>query len=881
MAAVLLEREHLLAELDGALSRAAAGDGALVLVAGEAGAGKTSLVRAFAARHADEAVVWWGGCDALLTPSPLQPLYDIARICDGELGTLLADGRDQREVFTGFLDLLVSSPRPVVVVVEDVHWADEATLDLLVFTARRLAGVAAVMVVTFRDDELDPEHPLRMVLGRIATSSQVHRLHVPLLSATAIATLAGGHRVDPARLFAVTGGNPFFAAELLAAPPDTIPETVRDAVLTRVRQLSREAQAALELVSLAPDGADLGLISAVTGRPAVATIGECERVGLVQLAGRTVTFRHELARQAVAQAVPSSRAPDLHGALLEQLALGAVADPARLLFHADQTGDRAAVLAHAPAAIAHASRLGAHRQAVAHCRTALRYAGDLPDMDRAELLEQYAEECGATGAQQDALDALARAAALRQRLGDSDGHARAMVRRAQFLYATGRGREAFDLVDRALALVADRPPGPAVAAVYAHAAYLHMVRDDRPRTLELGARAVALAEQFDDQVSLSGAWQAIGGVQWFDDPADAEKSQVRAVEAARASGRAAGVARATGGLGQGALNARRYRTADRWLAEAVDWCAQHDLDAQRDFYRAAQAESHFEQGRWSQASVLIETLVAPGAQTFPPAKVLAERIRCRLSVRRGDPDQHKPLAQAWQAATASGDLARLWPTAASMAESAWLVGRSEQIPELVMETFRLAVDRGHPWAIGELGYWLWRAGAVTEPPDDAAEPFTLHIRGQWTAAAECWDTVGCPYEAASARADSDDPDQLRTALESFYRLGARPAANRLVHRMRRLGITGLPRRPHRSTGANPAGLTDRELDVAAQLAAGLSNAAIAARLHISPRTAGHHVAAIMAKLEVPTRHDAARAAQALGIGGSTAGGTAPQHGDTG
>jgi DNA-binding CsgD family transcriptional regulator len=867
---MLWERERAMEALGGCLAEAAGGAGRMVLVAGEAGVGKTELVRQFCRHRRGDARVWWGSCDALMTPAPLSPLYDIAREAGGDLAALMAGEVPQHERFRGLLTLLADPARLLIVVIEDVHWADQATLDLLVYLGRRADCCEALIVVTYRDDELNTDHPLRTVLGRLAAASGVRRVGLTRLSEEATAGMAAGHRVDPAHVYEVTGGNPFFITELLAAPPGTVPETVRDAVLARVARLSAPARSALDVVAVVPDRAPLALVAAVTGGPAPAVVDECERVGILQVSGRDVGFRHELARQAVAQAIPAAHAPDLHAAVLDYLAGQPDPEPARLAYHAVEALDPEAVLRYAPDAAAQATRLGAHRQAFAHYADALRHAGLLPAAQRADLLESYAEVCSVLGRHDDGTKALGEAVELRRERGEVDRCASAMMRQAQFLYMTAPVKQTYDQVAAAMAMAEGQPPSQPIAAVYAHAAYLHMLAHDREQALATGTRAVALAEQFGDQAMLSLALVALAGVQWATDPDRAETAMVRAVEAAHESGRAATVTTATGFLGASALEARRYRTADHWLAKVVDWCIQHDLDGPRDFYLACQAGSHFEQGRWSQALELVEVLVAPDAQTYPPARSLARQVLGRLAVRRGDPDQAGPLAEAWEQALHSGEPRRQWPVAAARAEAVWHAGRATQIPELIDDAYHSAVDSGEPWAVGELGLWMWRAGKLDQPPASAAEPYALQIAGDADAAAEAWDAIGCPYEAAEARADSDDPDQMRAALESFYRLGARPAANRLVHRMRKRGITDLPRRPHRSTGANPAGLTDRELEVAALLAEKLSNADIAARLHISLRTAGHHVGAILVKLGVTTRQDAARAVEALGISNAPA-----------
>jgi DNA-binding CsgD family transcriptional regulator len=213
----------------------------------------------------------------------------------------------------------------------------------------------------------------------------------------------------------------------------------------------------------------------------------------------------------------------------------------------------------------------------------------------------------------------------------------------------------------------------------------------------------------------------------------------------------------------------------------------------------------------------------------------------------------------------TGDLQRLWPVAAGRAEAAWLAGDAESVPALVESTYQLGVRLDHEFSIGELAFWLWRSGALETAPEGAYEPYALQINGAWRAAASAWEEIGCPYEQAFALADSDQVGDLRTALEIMSGLGARPLADRVAARLREFGVRDLPRRPTRATLENPAGMTDRELEVLALLCDGRTNTDIAAVLHISPKTAGHHVSAILAKLDVHDRRTAVRIAREQGI----------------
>jgi DNA-binding CsgD family transcriptional regulator/tetratricopeptide (TPR) repeat protein len=862
----LPEREESLAVLESCLAEARFGVGRIALVTGEAGIGKTSLARAFCGRHSDDAQVWWGSCDALSTPRPLSPLYDIARAAGGELAAVMASDASAYERFSGFLDALTSALRPVVAVIEDVHWADDATRDLLVFVARRVAGTRAVVIVTYRDDEVGLLHPLRPVLGQLATLGSVQRVELARLSEAAVVKLAGT-AADGHRVYEVTSGNPFFVAELIAAGGEDVPRTVGDAVLARAARLSASARSVLDAASIVPDEAEIDLVLAVSGGR-IAAVDDCEQAGLLRGGVRSVRFRHELARLAVEQAVPVMRRTLLHARALAHLERQSGADLARLAYHAEQAYDRRAVLAHAPAAAVQATRLSAHRQAAAHYASALRHADALPASERAELLERYAYECALLGRDDDELEAEERALELWRTVGDVERTGRLLARYSESLWSVGRPDEAYDAAREAIDMLEARPEGPALAAAYAQLAALNMLGRRVQEAVEIGSSAVRLAERLGDSAVLARALNVVGSASWFIDPEQAEGPLLRSLEIARRTGDDSRAAVAMTNLGSGAGEVRRYETADRWLREGQQWASQHDLDASRDYATSWLSRTHFEQGRWSEAGAAAGSIPASAGHI---SRMVALTVLGRLRVRRGDPDQVGPLEEAWELALQTGDLQRLWPAAAGRAEAAWLHGHGERIPDLVGETYELAVRLEQQWPIGELGFWLWRAGALGAAPDGAAAPYRLQINGNWRVAMSLWERIGCPYEAALALADSDDPGDLQGALRRFARLGARPMAERVAAMLREQGVRNLPRLPTRETVGNPGGLTNRELEVLALIAKRYTNAEIAGALHISPKTAGHHVAAILGKLGVHNRRDAVRAAERLGAVGPTAG----------
>ena len=207
---------------------------------------------------------------------------------------------------------------------------------------------------------------------------------------------------------------------------------------------------------------------------------------------------------------------------------------------------------------------------------------------------------------------------------------------------------------------------------------------------------------------------------------------------------------------------------------------------------------------------------------------------------------------------------RLGPVAAARAEAAWIEGRDEAAIEETEVAWDLARQQGDPWLLGELAQWRRRAGVEDEPPVGVAEPYALALAGDWRASARLWRELGCPYETALVEAEGDD-EHSRRALQTLHGLGARATAAVVARRLSQRGARGLPRGPRAETSSNPAQLTARELEVLALLAEGLRNAQIAERLVVSVRTVDHHVSAILGKLGVSSRGQAAAAAGRRGL----------------
>jgi len=858
---MLLERNSQLATLRRELDEAAAGRGRLVAVAGEAGAGKTSLVEAFAAEAGAGARVMRAACEDLSIPDPLGPLYDLAQAAQWPLPRVVQGNAGRLPLFAEAREVFGRGPLPALLIIEDLHWADDATLDFVRYLGRRIAVSPILLLLTARNDEGEGQKRLRRALGDVPVAN-VTRIDVPLLSEAAVTELARGAGQDSDPIYRASAGNAFFVTELLRAGGAQLPHSVRDATLARAERLSPDQRSALDTVAVFPRRAEAGVLRQVLNG-GEELLAACVEAGMLEPSGDGYAFRHEIARRAVEASLPLHRRQALNAQVLAALRQVPGVPAARLAHHAVEARHAAAVRELSPRAAYEASRIGAHREAAGHYEAMLRLADGFSLDEQAQINSRLAFECHLIGRMPQAIEAQRQARVIYGRLGNRVLEGDALCWLSRLSYLNGQRRDADAYGAEAIAMLEAEPPGAELAMAYSNLSQLAMLEDEHEQAISVGKSAIALGEVLGRPDIVSHALNNVGTSRIWGDHQQGRIELRRSLEIALAHNFQEHAARTYTNFGCFEINAMQYADARELFEAGITYCIDRDLDTWRCYMQGWLAETLLRQGLWNEAADRAGEIV-DADNVSPLMRYTSVLALARLRLRRGDPELEPLLAELKDFTASNGEVQRLAPYATLLAERAWLgLGDREEAIK-VIDCAQSLIRSHHQF--GELVVWRRRLDPGHQPGDltGLAEPHAAELASDVSRAARLWGELGAPFEQAMALLSGDEADK-REALQLFEALGAQPVAARVRAMMRRSGIGNVASGPRAATRANALGLTQREMEVLKLVDRGLSSKRIAVALAISPKTVDHHVAAMLEKLGAHTRTEASAAARDAGL----------------
>jgi DNA-binding CsgD family transcriptional regulator/tetratricopeptide (TPR) repeat protein len=848
----LVERERQLEALSDCLEEIRARSGAVALVSGEAGAGKSVLVSAFLADLAVRVAAGW--CDGLSTPRPLGPLIEIA--AQLEVDTALS--RD--ELFRAILAALTE--QPTIVLIEDLHWVDDATADFLLYVGRRLDSVPAMLIATYRDDEIRSNVRLTRLVGELTRLGVARRVAVCSLTESGVASVVAGSGLDAPEVFAQTSGNPFFVAECLAAGSSK-PGTVGDVVLGRAARLSAAGRRVLDIASQLGVRFESDVLIETSGVDADG-IDNCIEQGMLVTLGADLGFRHELSRLTIAEQIPPIRLAALNRGILQTLQQRRGVDVARLARHAADANEAERASRYGLDAARRAAQLGSHGQALVHYRTAIRFASSWPINERASLLDALAAECMVTDQMGEALAAAEEALRLWRDVADPLKIGAAHVALSYIAWYLGQGDMSHEHASQAVAVLGPHAPTVELARALVCAGGFEVEIGDRHQGIRTLRRALDMARVVGDPQAESNALNTIGwalGYQSDVDDGVAYLQRALKVALAHDLGHLAG--RAYANLAQVLADNYRFSQADGVIAEGLRYTEDRDLTLRTVCLTSVLATSAMERGRWDDA--MADAIgMQEQAGTMTVGRVPALTVIGTIKMRRGDPDGETVLEDAMRLARRTDEMQRIVPVALALGERAWLHGDltiARQWINSVLDRTDAPLTAPHR---GQVTSWAVRLGDRHKVPPGTPHPLAEQINGRWQEAADAWRALDRPYEQALALIEIGTPGALTQSFAILDGLNARPASALVAERLRALGAR-VPRGRRLSTRTNPAGLTPREAEVLQLLARGLTNAEIAAALFLSDKTIEHHVSNVLSKLGVSSRRDAARMAPELDL----------------
>ncbi|MCF0042146.1 helix-turn-helix transcriptional regulator [Dyadobacter fanqingshengii] len=861
----LIERSGFLTRLNTQFDDTINGEGHCILLSGEAGMGKSSLVKAFCTERKGDCRIFRGTCDALFTPRPLAPLYDIIWQLGNDTLTQTGNKGSRGDLFADFLLELKNLTEPSVIIFEDIHWADEATLDFIKFLSRRINQLQCMFILTYRNDEIHSRHPLRNLLGQLPIDS-FSRLELLPLSKHAVDRMAAEKGYSGEDVYEISGGNPFYVTEILASYSSGLPESIKDSILSVCARQSDETRNVWEILSVAPTGLEIKylekLIPSYTGM-----IMQSLDSKILLLKADKLFFKHELYRRTIESSISPFAKTALNKSILDLLLEAAEPEQEteRIIHHAERANEYDLMLRYIPLAARQAISLGAHLEAAKLYCTAITY---YKGQDMARLIhyyESYAYECYLTNQTREAIKYQEKLLALFQQQNDVEKIGDCMRFLSRLWWFEGNRNEAEKYGFQAVEVLEKQPDSRVKAQAFSNISQLKMLSHQPHECMTWGQLAIAMAKKLDDMETLSHALNNVGTVQM-----EMPELKQLGIDVLQESLHIAlkgsfheHAARAYTNLGASSIRLKDFAFAKKILDEGIQYCEKRELDSWTNYMVSLNARMDMETGAWDDAYRTAEQLLAndehPSVVTIGPMIIVGT-----IKMRRAEAGALPILLRAQEKAFETMELQRIIPAMVALLEYEWLTGEKILSNHELDRTIEMTEIMGNIYENSEFCFWLLKVRSQEISVDGMYEKYKICNHTLATQATQFWQAAGCPYEEAITLFDGDEKDKSN-AIKLVQKMGATATYQKLKSVMLASGIRRIPRGMRQTTSSNVANLTLRELTVLQLLKEGMQNKEIASKLFISSKTVDHHISALLVKLNVNSRVKAVNEALKLEI----------------
>ena len=847
---MIKDREQALATIQNAVTQLAASGGRAIFIQGEAGIGKTTLIsnamQGMPSTHRQASAM----CDPLNTPRPLGPVRDLTQILYQRPTT----AQDEHQIFDSFLRQLQSSSEPTILVIEDLHWADQSTLDWLKFMGRRMSQLPVLLIGSFRSDEVDAQHPLRAALNAFPSARRA-ALQLDPLSVTAVTEMAAGSDISGTHVHQITGGNPFFVTEILNADGDgrNLPDSVADAVNVRLNMLSPAEIRFIETVSCCPVRIPYDTVRSMGLGDVTAMCDAATTRQILVPDGPDFRFRHELARRAAYARMPPAAKREAHTLFLSAL----LDDSAHeeqielLLHHAQGAHRRDLVLRYAPKAAKTAAALGSHREAAQYLGAVMQDLDGQPPRFAAEICENWAYEAGlALAIDEEVIAARERAVELWREVGDAEREGENLRWLSRLHWYRGESDIAQRYIHQAIDVLEGDDVTAARAKAFGLRAQFHMLQDQMDDAQHWGERAYDLAVAVEDHEVCAHALNTIGTARMFRGDRGGEEPLRKSLALSLSTGLDEQAARVYTNLSECLVEFRELEAAAELLDEGIAFDTAHDLDSWTYYLVGRKAQLSFERDLYHEALAIAEDVLTRDNQTLlmrMPALIVKARAACRL----GLPEAAVNLKEAAEAARKIDEPQYIATICIAQLEAAVLANDQKAGRVIINSIASVESDQLSPRKRGELLFWAHMLEVAPDTDDNGDLPygFSLSLSNAWADAVAAFDAEQSLYLKAWAMVKTGAIQEADVVFEELWATSARKS----LRQDKSAGLSALSRGPYKAASQHPYGLTKTEQVVLGLITDGESNSQIAQTLSRSQRTVENHVSSILGKLRCKNR----------------------------